>query len=44
MIVIGSLLLPRASYLSDVQAIQKAFGEQATLLQGCALLFTFGFW
>lgn len=44
LIVLGSLLLPRASDLSDVQAMQKAYGEQATLLQGCALLLTFGFW
>lgn len=44
LIIIGSLLLPRASDLSDVQAMQKAYSEQATLLQGCALLLTFGFW
>jgi len=44
LIIIGSLLLPRASDLSDIQAMQKAYGEQATLLQACALLLTFGFW
>jgi hypothetical protein len=44
LIIIGSLLLPRAANLSDVQAMQKAYGEQATLLQVCALLLTFGFW
>ena len=44
LIVIGSLLLPRASDLSDIQAMQKAYSEQASLLQGCALLLTFGFW
>lgn len=44
LIIIGSLLLPRAANLSDVQAMQKAYGEQATLLQACALLLTFGFW
>lgn len=44
LIIIGSLLLPRASDLSDIQAMQRAYSEQATLLQGCALLITFGFW
>jgi hypothetical protein len=44
LIVIGSLLLPRAADLSDVQAMQTAYGEQALLLQVCALLLTFGFW
>ncbi len=43
LIIIGSLLLPRASNLSDVQAMQKAYGEHATLLQACALLLTLGF-
>lgn len=43
LIIIGSLLLPRAIDLGDVQAMQKAYGEQATLLQACALLLTFGF-
>lgn len=43
LIIIGSLLLPRAANLSDVQAMQKAYGEHATLLQACALLLTFGF-
>ena len=43
LIIIGSLLLPRASNLSDVQAMQKAYSEHATLLQACALLLTFGF-
>ena len=43
LIIIGSLLLPHATNLSDVQAMQKAYGEQATLLQACALLLTFGF-
>jgi hypothetical protein len=44
LIVVGSLLLPRASNLGDIQAMQKVYGEQATLLQVCALLLTFGFW
>ncbi|MBK9927113.1 MAG: hypothetical protein IPP66_17740 [Anaerolineales bacterium] len=44
LLVLGSLLLPRASDLSDVLAQQKVYAEQATLLQGCALLLTFGFW
>lgn len=44
LIVIGSLLLPRAADLSDVQAMQRAYGEHAILLQVCALLLTFGFW
>jgi len=44
LIIAGRLLLPRASDLSDVQAIQNAYSERATLLQGCALLLTFGFW
>lgn len=44
LIIVGSILLPRATNLSDVQAMQKAYGEQATLLQACALLLTFGFW
>lgn len=44
LILVGSLLLPRASNLSDIQAMQKAYAEQATLLQACALLLTFGFW
>lgn len=43
LIIIGSLLLPRATNLGDVQAMQKAYGEHATLLQACALLLTFGF-
>jgi len=43
LIIIGSLLLPRAANLGDVQAMQKAYGEQATLLQASALLLTFGF-
>jgi hypothetical protein len=43
LIIIGSLLLPRAANLGDVQAMQKAYGEQATLLQASALLITFGF-
>ena len=43
LIIIGSLLLPHATNLSDVQAMQKAYGEHATLLQVCALLLTFGF-
>jgi hypothetical protein len=41
--IIGSLLLPRTANLGDVQAMQKAYSEQTTLLQACALLFTFGF-
>lgn len=44
LIIIGSLLLPRAADLSDVQAQQTVYGEQALLLQVCALLLTFGFW
>src|SRR5215217_2779307 len=44
LIIFGSVMLPRAADLSDVQAMQKAYGEQATLLQACALLLTFGFW
>ena len=44
LIMVGSLLLPRASNLGDIQAMQKVFAEQATLLQACALLITFGFW
>src|SRR5215208_2825462 len=44
LIIIGSLLLPRAANLSDVEGMQKAYGEQAALLQACALLLTFGFW
>ena len=43
LIIIGSLLLPRASDLGDVQAMQEAYGEHATLLQACALLLTLGF-
>jgi hypothetical protein len=38
LIIIGSLLLPRAANLGDVQAMQKAYSEQATLLQASALL------
>lgn len=37
-------MLPRAADLSDIQAMQSVYGEQATLLQLCALLITFGFW
>lgn len=44
LVSVGSLLLPRAENLSDIQAMQQAFAEQATLLQLCALLITFGFW
>ncbi len=44
LVTLGSLLLPRAADLSDVQAMQRAYGEQAQLLQVCALLMTFGFW
>jgi hypothetical protein len=44
LILVGSLLLPRASNLGDIQAMQKVYAEQATLLQACALLLTFGFW
>jgi len=44
LVSVGSLLLPRADNLSDIQAMQQAFAEQATLLQFCALLLTFGFW
>jgi hypothetical protein len=44
LIIVGSLLLPRASNLGDIQAMQKAYAERATLLQACALLLTFGFW
>ena len=44
LIMVGSLLLPRASNLGDIQAMQHAYAEQATLLQACALLITFGFW
>jgi hypothetical protein len=43
LITFGSLLLPRANNLGDVQAMQKAYGEQSTLLQACALILTFGF-
>ncbi|MCB9139966.1 MAG: hypothetical protein H6642_16615 [Caldilineaceae bacterium] len=44
LILVGSLLLPRASNLGDIQAMQQAYAEQAALLQACALLLTFGFW
>lgn len=44
LIMLGSLLLPRAADLSDIQAMQEVYGEQATLLQACALLITFGYW
>lgn len=44
LILVGSLLLPRSSNLGDIQAMQNAYAEQATLLQACALLLTFGFW
>ncbi len=44
LILIGSLLLPRAADLSDIQAMQKAYGEQAAVLQACALLIMFGYW
>ncbi|WP_367025861.1 hypothetical protein ABZN20_15680 [Methylococcus sp. ANG] len=44
LIVVGSLLLPRAPNLGDIQAMQKAYAEQAALLQACALLLAFGFW
>jgi hypothetical protein len=43
LIIAGSLLLPRADNLGDVLAMQKIYGEQAILLQACALLLTFGF-
>jgi len=44
LIMIGSLLLPRAANLSDIEAMQRAYAQQQALLQICALLFTFGFW
>lgn len=43
LVIVGSLLLPHADNLGDVLAMQKVYGEQAILLQACALLLTFGF-
>lgn len=44
LLVVASLLLPRASDLSNVQAMQRTFAAQAVLLQACALLYAFGYW
>lgn len=44
LVVLGSLLLPGTDNISDVQAMQEAYGEQPVLLQICALLITFGYW
>jgi hypothetical protein len=43
-VLVGALLLPRASDISDIQAMQQTFAAQAGLLQACALLEVFGYW
>lgn len=43
LIVVGSLWLPTSDF-GDVLKSQQQFGEQATRLQICALLITFGYW
>lgn len=44
LILVGSLLLPRAADISNVQEMQQVYGEQPVLLQACALLIAFGYW
>jgi hypothetical protein len=44
LLTLGALLLPRAPDISDIQAMQQTFAQQAGLLQACALLEVFGYW
>jgi len=49
-LIVGAILVavstiwPASVDLSGVAAVQKKFGEQAVILQVCALLMTFGYW
>jgi len=44
LIVIGGLLLPRATNPSNLQEMLKPLGEQEVLTQVCVLLITSGYW
>lgn len=44
LVLIGSLLVPRAGDLGNVIDLQRAYGEQPVLLQASALVITLGFW